>query len=58
MTMTPPIPAHMRGPARITTTLPRHLYDALNARAKEEGRSLSNLVAFLLENAIGPYQSS
>lgn len=49
--MPPSIP---RGPARITATLPRHLYDALYARADEEGRSLSNLVAFLLERAIGP----
>lgn len=56
--MTPPVPTHMRGPVRITATLPRSLYDALFARADDEGRSLSNLVAFLLERAMGPNQST
>lgn len=50
-----PIP---RGPVRITATLPRHLHESLTARADEEGRSLSNLVAFLLEKAMGLNQST
>lgn len=41
-----------RGPVRLTATVPRHLHEALISRADIEGRSLSNLVAYLLEWAI------
>lgn len=41
----------LRKPQRVTATLPWHLVQCLQARADEEGRSLSNLLAFLLEGA-------
>jgi hypothetical protein len=40
-----------RKPQRITATLPWHLVQRLEERAAYEGRSLSNLVAHLLEAA-------
>lgn len=44
-----------RSPRRVTITLPWSTYEALQVRADGEGRSLSNLAAFLLESAIkGP----
>ena len=44
-----------RSPRRVTITLPWSTYEALQVRADAEGRSLSNLAAFLLESAIkGP----
>lgn len=53
-----PVPSHMRGPMRITATLPRSLGDRLIDRATYEGRSLSNLVAYLLELAMSTYDST
>ncbi len=41
-----------RAPRRLTVTLPYTLYDALVERSDLEGRSLSNLAAFLLEVAL------
>ena len=40
-----------RKPQRVTATLPWHLVHKLEERAAYEGRSLSNLIAFLLEEA-------
>jgi hypothetical protein len=40
-----------RKPMRVSVTLSWHLMQRLQARADEEGRSLSNLLAFLLEGA-------
>ncbi len=40
-----------RKPQRVTATLPWHLLHRLEERAAYEGRSLSNLIAFLLEGA-------
>ena len=40
-----------RKPQRVTATLPWHLVHRLEERAAYEGRSLSNLIAFLLEGA-------
>jgi len=40
-----------RRPQRVTSTLPWHLVQRLQTRADHEGRSLSNLVAHLLEAA-------
>ncbi|MEB3173439.1 MAG: hypothetical protein VKL97_06195 [Cyanobacteriota bacterium] len=40
-----------RKPQRVTATLPWHLVHRLEERAAYEGRSLSNLIAFLLEAA-------
>jgi hypothetical protein len=40
-----------RKPQRVTATLPWHLVQNLQQRADFEGRSLSNLIAHLLEAA-------
>ena len=40
-----------RKPQRLTATLPWHVVQRLQERADVEGRSLSNLVAHLLEGA-------
>jgi hypothetical protein len=39
-------------PRRITVTIPSKLHQELVDRSDREGRSLSNLVAFLLETAL------
>jgi hypothetical protein len=39
-------------PRRITVTIPSKLYQYLVDRSDREGRSLSNLVAFLLETEL------
>ena len=39
-----------RHPVRITITASQSVYDYLGQRSQEEGRSLSNLAAFILEN--------
>ena len=39
-------------PVRITITVRHALYDYLGQRSQEEGRSLSNLAAFLLEDTV------
>lgn len=41
---------------RLSTTVPACLMAALEQRALEEGRSLSNLVAFLLESSLDPHR--
>lgn len=42
-------------PKRLTVTVSYPLYAALEQRALMEGRSMSNLAAYLLENALeGP----
>ena len=41
-----------RKPQRVTATMPWTLHNKLQTRADEEGRSLSNLIAHLLETAI------
>ncbi|MCP9832433.1 hypothetical protein KBZ14_12390 [Synechococcus sp. HJ21-Hayes] len=38
-----------RRPQRVTTTMSWQLHQKLQRRADEEGRSLSNLIAHLLE---------
>ena len=45
-----------RSPMRITITVPYGTYEHLIHQSNEEGRSLSNLSAFLLESAIGDQQ--
>jgi len=49
-------PAHFpnifRKPVRVTVTLPHNIYLHLKTRSDEEGRSLSNLAAFLLEKSL------
>jgi len=39
-------------PRRVSITIPNDVYQALLLRSDQEGRSLSNLAAFLLELAI------
>ena len=41
-----------RQPRRISITLSFHVHDELLKRSEEEGRSMSNLCAFLLEDAL------
>ena len=49
----PPIPqASFRKPVRITITVPHSTHSALEDRSDQEGRSLSNLAAYILENAL------
>ncbi len=38
-------------PVRITITVSQSVYDYLGQRSQEEGRSLSNLAGFILENS-------
>jgi len=42
---------HSRKPKRITITIPASLFQALEAESTKQGRSMSNLSAFLLEMA-------
>ena len=44
-----------RSPRRVTITVPYALYCELLARSDQQGRSLSNLAAFLLEAAISSH---
>lgn len=39
-------------PKRLFATVPDYVADSLDKRAKREGRSTSNLVAFILEQAV------
>jgi hypothetical protein len=41
-----------RAPKRITITIPFNTFQALEHRRAEEGRSLSNLAAYLLERGL------
>ena len=41
-----------RSPRRISITLSHHTYHQLIARSDDEGRSMSNLAAFLLETSL------
>jgi hypothetical protein len=42
-----------RKPRRITVTVPDQIYRTLLERSTREGRSISNLAAYLLECAVG-----
>lgn len=44
-----PLAHSFRSPRRVTVTLPQQTYEQLLQRSDCEGRSLSNLAAFLLE---------
>jgi hypothetical protein len=41
-----------RQPRRVSITLSHHVHEALLNRSEEEGRSVSNLCAYLLEEAL------
>ena len=47
-----------RSPRRITITLPHDVHQRLLDRSDQEGRSLSNLAAFLLESALESSRSA
>jgi hypothetical protein len=46
------LPSVFRKPVRVTITLPHNTYLHLKQRSDEEGRSLSNLAAFLIEKTL------
>ena len=46
-----------RSPKRISITIPHNAYENLIKQSDEEGRSMSNLAAFLLESALGKQAS-
>lgn len=41
-----------RSPRRITITLPYNAFSSLQERSDQEGRSLSNLAAYLIESSL------
>ncbi len=41
-----------RGPMRITITVPYATFQAIVERSAEEGRSMSNLAAYILEQGL------
>ena len=43
-------PTLFRAPRRITITIPYSTYQVLVSRSGEEGRSISNLAAYVLEH--------
>ena len=45
-------PPTFRNPRRITITLPYQVACSLQERCDDEGRSLSNLAAFLIESSL------
>ena len=47
-----PLKEQSRNPKRISVTLPYSAFRALEERSIREGRSLSNLAAFLIEQAM------
>jgi predicted DNA binding CopG/RHH family protein len=46
------VPQYARTSKRVTITIPFHVFSAIVERSSEEGRSISNLMAYLLERAI------
>lgn len=51
--MTSPL-VRLRKPRRLSVTIPSDVLDRLTRQADEQGRSTSNLAAFLLEASISP----
>lgn len=47
---------YTRAPKRISITLPLRPYEQLLKRSDWEGRSLSNLAAYLLEQALSEFE--
>ena len=47
---------YTRAPKRISITLPLRPYEQLLKRSDWEGRSLSNLAAYLLEQALNEFE--
>jgi macrodomain Ter protein organizer (MatP/YcbG family) len=47
-----PLRDQSRSPRRVSVTLPYRAFQALEERSNQEGRSLSNLAAYLIEQAL------
>jgi hypothetical protein len=43
------VPLHKRSTRRLTITLPFHVFECLTQQSMHQGRSISNLTAFVLE---------
>jgi hypothetical protein len=43
-------------PVRVTITIPYNAYQSLVERSNQQGRSLSNLAAYLLETSLHAFQ--
>jgi hypothetical protein len=46
------VPKYARSSKRVTITIPFRVFTSIVERSSEEGRSISNLMAYLLERAI------
>jgi hypothetical protein len=46
------VPQYARTSKRVTITIPFRVFTSIVERSSEEGRSISNLMAYLLERAI------
>jgi hypothetical protein len=57
ISLKPPLtyPASMRKPMRITITVSFSTHKALIRQSDEEGRSLSNLAAYLIERSLSDF---
>ena len=51
------VPPNFRKPRRLSITIPNHTYRLIVECSREQGRSISNLAAFLLEKAITTEQT-
>jgi len=51
------VPKHLRRPVRVAATIPNHVHTKLQMYSNEQGRSLSNLIAYILENYCYPDQT-
>ena len=58
MAPSPMVQPAFRSPRRVTITLPFSTFEDLQGRADGEGRSLSNLAAFLLESALKGHEDA
>ena len=58
MAPSPMVQPAFRSPRRVTITLPFSTFQDLQGRADGEGRSLSNLAAFLLESALKGHEDA
>lgn len=53
-----PLPQARRASKRVTITLPHSAFQLLEQRSTAEGRSLSNLAAYLIEQALQAPESN
>jgi len=58
MAPSPVVQPAFRSPRRVTITLPYATFQDLQDRADGEGRSLSNLAAYLLESSLHPAEGT